>query len=78
MLDVNAENEHERFDQIEDECQKVQQVYKSCFNNLEVCFSELITKIYQVESETFKNYKFKDALASFDLILQESFRLNLY
>jgi hypothetical protein len=43
-----------------------------------MCFTQLLGKIYQIESETFKNFKFKDTLALFDTILQESFRLNIY
>lgn len=43
-----------------------------------MCFEQLLGKIYQIESETFKNYKFKDTVALFDVVLQESLRLNLY
>ena len=63
---------------LEEECRKVQEVSKACFSNLEMCFTQLLGKIYQIESETFKSFKFKDTLALFDTILQESFRLNVY
>lgn len=54
---------------LEEECLKVQEVYKNCFSNLEMCFSQLLDKIYRIESETFKNYKFKDTVAIFDTLL---------
>lgn len=49
-----------------------------CVENLQNCFQEILTRIYQVESETFKSYKFKDTMGALELILQESHRLNLY
>jgi hypothetical protein len=55
--------------EIEDECARVQEVYKSCFASLEMCFEQLLGKIYQIESETFKNYKFKDTVALLDLVM---------
>lgn len=61
-----------------DEGQKVQEIYRQCVENLQHCFQEILTRIYQVESETFKSYKFKDTMGALELILQESHRLNLY
>lgn len=71
-------DESDQAHKVEDECSRVQEVYKQCFSSLEMCFHQLLSKIYQIESETFKNYKFKDTVALFDTVLQESLRLNLY
>ena len=65
-------------EELESECYKVQDVFQTCLENLQACFTEILSRIYQVESETFKCYKFKDTLATLELIMQESHRLNLY
>ena len=54
---------------LEDECARVQEVYKSCFANLEMCFVQLLGKIYQIESDTFRNFKFRDTISLFDAVL---------
>ena len=64
--------------ELADESQKVQEIYRQCVENLQNCFQEILHRIYQVESETFKSYKFKDTMGALELILQESHRLNLY
>ena len=64
--------------ELTDESMKVKEVYRQCVENLQNCFQEILTRIYQVESETFKSYKFKDTMGALELILQESHRLNLY
>ena len=64
--------------ELADESQKVKEIYRQCVDNLQNCFQEILHRIYQVESETFKSYKFKDTMGALELILQESHRLNLY
>ena len=65
-------------EELENECYKVQDVFQTCLENLQTCFTEILSRIYQVESETFKQYKFKDTMATLELIMNESHRLNLY
>ena len=56
-------------EEIESECHKVQDVFQTCLENLQACFTEILSRIYQVESETFKQYKFKDTLATLEMIM---------
>lgn len=55
--------------ELTDESMKVKEVYRQCVDNLQNCFQEILTRIYQVESETFKGYKFKDTMGALELIL---------
>ena len=71
-LESKQESDLDAQSRIEEECNHVQEVYKSCFQNLEMCFTQLLGKIYQIESETFKNYKFRDTISLFETILEES------
>lgn len=63
---------------IASECQKLQEIYGECARLLSKSFEEITQKIYTVDSETFKNYKFKDTARVIEAILSESHRLNLY
>lgn len=71
-LESKKDSDQEQQTRIEEECNHVQEVYKSCFQNLEMCFTQLLGKIYQIESETFKNYKFRDTIVLFETVLSES------
>lgn len=55
--------------QMETECEQVSSLFSQFLAFVEERFAKIFFRICQVESETFKNYKFKDALVLFELMI---------
>lgn len=58
------------------EVEALQSVLQQILSQIDASFTKVLRRVYQIQSVTFLNYKFKDVLGFFQLMLEESYRLN--
>ena len=57
------------------ECDSLMHCYREAMSCLEQSLGKILVKVYSVESETFRNYKFKDVSRVFEDVISEMHKL---
>lgn len=53
----------------------LQTTFEKILERIQTVFGQILTRIYQVDSTTFLNYKFKNLIGLMQHLLEESYRL---
>lgn len=60
-----------------DEVRKLQETLEQILDRIRTMFSQITGRVYQIESNTFLNYKFKNVINLMQHLLEESYRMQV-
>jgi len=60
-----------------DEVKKLQETLEQILDRIRTMFSQITSRVYQIESNTFLNYKFKNVINLMQHLIEESYRMQV-